>query len=61
MTPYRRDLFFGLLTKLIAAAVWLAVSGDPSEQVTPDRSVNVADRASACHLFARPDANVPFG
>src|ERR1041385_8405624 len=57
--PRLFDAFFGLPTKLMFAATWVAVSGGPSEQVMPLRIVYVAFVPVSVQLAARPGTILP--
>jgi hypothetical protein len=59
--PRRLLAFFGLAMKLMLAATVLAVSGLPSEQVTPGLSVYDAEVLLPDHLDARFDSTLPEG
>ncbi len=52
--PVSGDLFFGSATNAMFAATSRAVSGVPSAQVTPGRTVKRAVVASPFHFSARP-------
>src|ERR1700760_2757277 len=58
-TPTRLLAFFRLPMKLMLAATVLAVSGEPSEQVTPFFRVKLALVVVPDHLLARPDSIAP--
>ena len=60
-TPARLDAFLMLPMKLMFAATVAAVSGEPSEQVTPLRMVYVALVVVPDHFVASPGSGVPLG
>jgi len=58
-TPFSGDLFFGSVMNEMVAATSSAVSGLPSEQVTPLRRVKVTESGRTSHLSARAGTILP--
>src|SRR5262245_38802562 len=58
-TPSSGDLLAGSAVQVTFAATWLAVSFEPSAQVTSGRRVSVTESGRTSHVVARPGAMVP--